>query len=136
MFPNLKNWSRSASSRYRLPVRTPEKASFGRRFAAITIDWLLCSAVLGSFRHLSFESVQGLRLALFFAEISIFTILIQGSAGQRILGLRVVDSETGGAVSVPRILVRSLLICLILPAIFTHEGRGYHEQFTRTTVLR
>ncbi|MEI8066896.1 MAG: RDD family protein [Actinomycetes bacterium] len=120
-------------------MQTSEKASFGRRFVALTLDWFMAYGVAILLVPAASRTVHNLRLpqlAIFFVEITVLTILTQSSAGQRLIRLRVVDADTGGWVSPLRILVRTLLICLVLPAVFTKEGRGYHEWLTKTTVLR
>ncbi|CAB4696189.1 unannotated protein [freshwater metagenome] len=110
-----------------------EKAGAGRRFLAILIDWTMCS-VIASF--LGFESKAFSTLAIFFIEVSILTALQQASAGQRILKMRVVDFTTHGAVPPLKILLRTFLICLVLPAIYTREQRGLHDWATNSIVVR
>ena len=120
-------------------MQTPEKATFGRRFVAVTLDWFMAYGVALLLVPASSRTIHNLRLpqlAVFFVEITVLTSLTQSSAGQRLIRLRVVDANTGGWVSPLRILLRTFLICLVLPAVFTKEGRGYHEWLTQTTVLR
>ena len=93
----------------------------------------MCS-VIASFA--GFESKAFSTLAIFFIEVSILTTLQQASAGQRILRLRVVDFTTGGIVPPKKILLRTLLICLVLPAIYTREQRGLHDWATNSIVVR
>ena len=109
------------------------KAGLGRRFLAILIDWTMCS-VIASFA--GFESKAFSTLAIFFIQVSILTTLQQASAGQRILRLRVVDFTTNGIVPPKKILLRTLLICLVLPAIYTREQRGLHDWATNSIVVR
>ena len=79
---------------------------------------------------------QFLPLAIFFVEVGLLTALQGSSAGQRILRLRVVDASAGGRISTARALRRTLFICLVFPALFTKEGRGYHDWFTNSVVVR
>ncbi len=79
---------------------------------------------------------QFLPLGIFFVEVVLFTALQGASAGQRILRLRVVDAANGGRISIGRVLRRTLFICLLFPAIFTKEGRGYHDWFTNSVVVK
>ena len=109
------------------------KAGLGRRFLAIFIDWAMCS-IIASFA--GFQSKAFSTLAIFFIEVSILTALQQASAGQRILRLRVVDFTTNGIVQPKKILLRTLLICLVLPAIYTREQRGLHDWATNSVVVR
>ena len=79
---------------------------------------------------------QFLPLAIFFVEVSILTALQGSSSAQKILHLRVVDASTGGAISPNRAIKRTLFICLVFPAIFTKEGKGYHDWFTNSVVVK
>ena len=79
---------------------------------------------------------QFLPLGIFFLEVGLLTALTGSSAGQRVLRIRVVDETTGGAIGVSRALRRTLFICLVFPAIFTKEGRGYHDWFCHTVVVK
>ena len=53
-----------------------------------------------------------------------------------LLGLRVVDFETGGMIPPLRIAIRTLLICLVLPAIFKKDGRNLHDVFANSRVVK
>ena len=35
-----------------------------------------------------------------------------------------------------KILLRTLLICLVLPAVFTNNGRALHDHFTNSQTVR
>lgn len=114
----------------------PVKASFGRRFLALAIDWYMSLFISAWITPKVPGGAQFFPLLLFFIEVSLLTILTQASAGQKLLRLKVVDFSTGGFVSPGRILARTLMICLVIPAVFMKDGRGYHEHFTNTTVVR
>jgi len=86
-------------------------------------------------RNLSARA-QFLPLVVFFVEVGILTALGGASAGQRIMRIRVVDATTGGRITAGRALFRTLLICLLIPALFTKEGRGYHDWFTNSVVVK
>ena len=110
-----------------------EKAGTGRRFLALIIDWLMC-LLISSLVGFGSRSIS--TLAIFFIEVSILTTLQQASAGQRILRIRVVDFTNYGVVPAQKVLIRTLLICLVLPAVFTREGRGLHDWVANSTVVR
>jgi len=82
------------------------------------------------------SGAQFLPLAIFFVEVGVLTALTGASAGQRIVRIRVVDATTGGRITAGRALFRTLLICLLIPAIFTKEGRGYHDWFNNSVVVK
>jgi len=108
-------------------------AGTGRRFLALMIDWFMCLLIASL---LGFESKAFVTLVIFFIEVSVLTILQQASAGQRILRLRVVDFTTFGIIPVRKIVLRTFLICLVLPAVFTREGRGLHDWVANSVVVK
>lgn len=109
------------------------QAGTGRRFLALMIDWLMCLLISGL---AGFGSRSISTLVIFFIEVSILTTLQQASAGQRILRLRVVDFTNYGIVPAKKILIRTFLICLVLPAVFTRDGRGLHDWVANSVVVR
>lgn len=113
-----------------------EVAGMGRRFLAITLDWLMSWAV-GS---LIFSQDQGRALwipLVFFVEIVLFTWLTGASAGQRLVGLSVRSYPNGFALSLPKVILRTLLILLVIPAVvFDSEGRGLHDRVVSSAVFR
>ena len=114
----------------------PDQVAFGRRLFAIVLDWFMCLGIA----HLIYGNLLGgaqfLPLAIFFVEVFILTATTGSSAGQRILRIRVVDATTREAIGVGRAFRRTLFICLVIPAIFTKEGRGYHDWFTNSVVVK
>jgi len=50
--------------------------------------------------------------------------------------MRVVDFTNYGVVPARKILVRTFLICLVLPAVFTREGRGLHDWVANSVVVK
>ncbi|CAB4866252.1 MAG: RDD family protein [Actinobacteria bacterium] len=116
-----------------------EVAGLGRRLLAISIDWLasiLLSRVLfGQFVYGSAESSVAI-LMIFIAEVVIFTWLISASFGQRLLGVSVVRLD-GGRLALWRIFVRTLLICLVIPAVvYDSVGRGLHDRAVGSVAIR
>jgi uncharacterized RDD family membrane protein YckC len=113
-----------------------EVAGMGRRFIAITLDWLMSWAV-GS---LIFSQDQGRSLwipLVFFLEIVLLTWLTGASAGQRVLGLTVRSYPGGFALTLPKVILRTLLILLVIPAVvFDSEGRGLHDRIVSSAVFR
>jgi len=111
------------------------QASFGRRLAALTIDWFMCLLVAGliSGPHRSANSF--IPLALFFIEVFALTTLTGSSAGQKVMLLKVVDAGDGSRVTAVRVLIRTFLLCLVFPALMTKEGRGYHDVFANSVII-
>lgn len=111
-------------------------ASVGRRLAALTIDWLACLLIA----RLVFGRDGGdvaLETMGLFALMTIVLVSFAGASfGQRIMGLRVVSVPDGGAVPIPRVIVRTLLLCLVVPAvIWDRDQRGLHDRAARTVVV-
>jgi len=86
---------------------------FGSRFAAITVDWFACSLIVNGLTGRNY-----------------------GYEGERLFRLKVIDSETGLALSPLRILIRTLLIILVLPALFRRDGIAYHDYICKSVVVR
>ncbi len=74
--------------------------------------------------------------AVFFCEVFVLTVLQGASAGQRILKIRVVDVNSHSRVTVGRVFVRTLLICLVVPALFEKDGRGYQDWFSNSVMIK
>ena len=56
--------------------------------------------------------------------------------GQRILGLRL-ESLAGGRASVVQVAVRTVLLCLAVPAlIWDRDQRGLHDKAAQTVLVR
>ncbi len=121
--------------RLSLPQTGPGSvAGLGRRLAAIVLDWLmsLLAATFFTFRW------GGLvPLAVFYIEVLLFTALQGASAGQRILSLRVVRVNDRGHAPPLAVVVRSILLFLVVPAvIYDRDGRGLHDRAAGTVVIK
>jgi len=86
-------------------------ASLGRRLIALVIDWTMCRLIAG-------------------------LIAFQASAGQRIMGVKILTYPDQNRVAPQKIVLRTLLICLVIPAVFTSNGRALHDQFTNSQSVR
>jgi uncharacterized RDD family membrane protein YckC len=121
-----------AGQRLGLPETGPGAvAGFGRRIVAYLIDSVACAVIAyGLLRD------QQLTLAVFAVEVLALTWLAAGSAGQLAYGLRVVRLD-GRPVGLARAALRTLLLCLLIPAlIWDRDGRGLHDKAAGTVVVR
>ena len=119
-------------------------AGFGRRTGALFIDWfvalglvtLLSSGRLGLGAPPGNASASGWStLLVFLLLITLLTWLAQATIGQRVLGIGVVVMS-GGRIGPLRSLLRSALICLVVPAVvYDRDGRGLHDKVANTIVL-
>lgn len=96
------------------------------------IDWLLClSIAVGLLRGNGWGT-----LAAYAVENLLLLSTLGYTVGMRVLGLRVVRL-TGGTPTPLAVAVRTLLLCLAVPAlIWNRDGRGLHEIATATLVVR
>ncbi len=115
-------------------------AGLGRRFAALAIDWLLAYGIAGLLSgpgalddpNLSW-SVLGIWYLLTAVPVAVFG----ASAGMVALGIRVASLDSSAVIGVPRALLRTAMIALVLPPLARDEdGRGWHDRATRTVVVR
>ena len=107
-------------------------ATFNRRIVAILIDWiaslLVARTIEAQFLDQTTVTRAFLPTLVFFLEISILTTVGGSSFGQRLCGL-VVRRVDGSFVSVLRVVLRTFLLCLAVPAlIWDRDGRGLHDK--------
>ena len=127
-----------------LPERGPGSvARFGRRLAAIVVDWLLCELIalglLGAALGDPTRSGElGLKTLVVFAAENLLLVGTLGSTvGHRLLGLQVVRADTRGYAGPVRAAVRTLLLCLLVPAlVWDRDQRGLHDKVARTVLVR
>lgn len=112
----------------------PESASYTRRLFALCLDWLACTLIARLVTQ--DQRLTGwLTLLIFFVEVAFFTALLGGSAGQIVLGIRVVHIETGMKIGVLATFLRTFLICLVVPPLLTVHGRGLHDRAVRSVAI-
>ena len=104
----------------------------GRRIAALAIDWA-CAVVIS----IAFFSYDALATTVVFSIVQIlFLPPLGGSPGHRLLGLRL-QLAGGGWVGLWRPIVRTVLLCLVIPAvIWDADQRGLHDKAAGTVLLR
>jgi uncharacterized RDD family membrane protein YckC len=116
-----------------------EVAGFGRRLGAIVIDWFASIAIsLLLFRQVTYGSPESSAaiLLIFATEIIVLTWLIGASFGQRLLGITVIRTD-GTRLSLWRVIIRTLLICLVIPAVvYDSYGRGLHDRAVDSVAVR
>ena len=140
MVPSVSDEQEYAGQRLGLPEQGPRSvASWGRRVAALFVDWVASLLVASLIeRWGGVENTNGwLTLLVFLFEATLFTALAGGSFGQLALRLAVVRVD-GRAVTVLHALLRTFLICLVVPPlVFNRDNRGLHDLAVGTvTVVR
>jgi hypothetical protein len=119
-----------------LPESGPRSmGSFGRRLLGLLIDWALASLVslvIGTYG----AAGNFVTLGIFAALQVVFIALLSGSFGHVCVGLRVVPVR-GGYVGVWRPAVRTVLLCVVIPAlIHAKDGRPLHDAAAGTVLVR
>jgi uncharacterized RDD family membrane protein YckC len=108
---------------------------------ALFVDWiasLLVASFLGGQAVMQSHGWESwLPLLVFWVEASLLTALVGSSFGQLATRVAVVNIH-GGPVTLLVALVRTLLICLVVPpVIYNRDRRGLHDLVARTvTVVR
>lgn len=115
-------------------------ARFGRRLGALLIDWLIAYGLAGLAMTFGWVSMTGLPTAVLviWFVLGVASVRAFGfTPGQYALGLAVIAIDGKPLVVVWRALLRSLLIVLVLPALFTNRDfRGVHDLVSGTAVVR
>jgi hypothetical protein len=112
-------------------ARMKHEISLGRRLLGLTIDWLMCYAIayglLGDTR---------LTLLVFFIETLLLTAFGGATAGHRLIGVKVVNFQSGASPTLLQSVIRTVLLCLVVTAItYDENGRGIHERLSGTRLL-
>ncbi|AFM17973.1 hypothetical protein Mycch_3225 [Mycolicibacterium chubuense NBB4] len=130
-----------------LPERGPGSiAGFGRRIAALLIDWFIAYGLVGlvssvgliSRQQFLYSSSSSTAIAVVWVVLGIVSVRLFGfTPGQLALGLRVASVDHRQHVGIGRATARGLLVFLVLPALFTDSDlRGYQDRLTNTAVVR
>src|SRR5690349_7320008 len=115
----------------------------GRRVLGVLVDWTICQLIASAlFRvPLPFTGVatgrqSAILLGLFALENLLLVGTLGSTIGHRVVGLQV-RSMDGRAARPLQTLVRTVLLCLFLPAMFWDgDGRGLHDKAAGTLILR
>lgn len=116
-----------------LPEHGPTSmATAARRAVALVIDWFLALGV----SWLLFDSDAIATLLVFAAMHVIGLTLLATTVGKAVCRIQVV--RVGGRpAGLLRILLRTALLCLVLPAVVVGpDGRGMHDKLADTVEIR
>ena len=109
----------------------------GRRFGALFIDWAVCMVIAYGLIARGDQQAAGNWALAIFLVMSLLTVGTVGSTpGKRLLGLRVIG-EDGERLGVVRVVVRSVLLLLVIPAVvWDRDSRGLHDRLARAVQVR
>lgn len=112
-------------------------AGFGRRFGAILVDWLIAVWVIaqGLFRA-DVANASWIATAAFAAEYILLAGFTGSTLGMRLFGIRIATLSRDRSYFLA-IVIRTLLLCLIVPAlIWNNDHRGLHDRIAGTVAIR
>ena len=116
-------------------------AGFGRRLAALTVDWFLAYFIAGLFPGAGptvadgGSNLQWIVLGVWFLLTAVPVAAFGITPGMAVLGIRVASLDSA-LVGLPRALLRTALLALVIPALARDgDGRGWHDRATRTVVV-
>jgi uncharacterized RDD family membrane protein YckC len=113
-----------------------DTAGFGRRFAALLIDWALCTVVASLFVA-DLRADPWPQLGVFVVVHAFFVGLFGQTPGMALLRIRCVSITDGGAIGIPRGILRAVLLALVIPAMISDgDGRGLHDRAARSAMVR
>ncbi|MGV8968446.1 MAG: RDD family protein [Cellulomonas sp.] len=123
-----------SGSRLALPESGPGSlASLGRRVVALCLDWAVCLLISTAF----FGGDPMATLAVFAVENVLLVATIGHTLGHRVLGIHVRRATGAGVVGLGRAALRTLLVCLVIPAVvWDGDGRGLHDRSAGTLIVR
>lgn len=115
-------------------------ASWGQRITALVVDWAVAMLVAALITWGAVLSSTGpekfATLIVFFIEKALLTGLTGSSLGQRVVGIGVTRVD-GHPVSFWAAIVRTLMICLVLPAVVIGpDRRSLNDMMLRTVVVK
>lgn len=134
------SWLEGPQGRLGMPATgTGSPACFGRRLAAVIIDWSICQLIAYAFFGVSWGHGgpdSFVPLAVFAVENVLLVGTLGHTVGHRLMGLRVL-AMTGGQPGPIQVLLRTSLLCMAIPAlIWDRDGRGLHDKIAGTVIVR
>jgi uncharacterized RDD family membrane protein YckC len=116
-------------------LATVQPANFGRRFAALLIDWAVC--LLAASFYANPQAVAWPAVLVLIVLNTVGIGLFGQTPGMALAGLRCISIADGGAIGLPKALLRAVLLSLLIPAIFLDgDRRGLHDRAAGSIVIR
>lgn len=124
----------AAGERLGLPPEGPGSlATLGRRIPALFVDWFACMGVSA----LLFDGDAAATLLVFLVENVLLVAFLGFTLGHRVFGIGVRRLDGATFVGPLRAAVRSVLLCLVIPAVvWDGDGRGLHDRGAGTVLVR
>jgi uncharacterized RDD family membrane protein YckC len=110
------------------------RASIGRRFCALLIDWILCVLISGAFSDA--RQSPWLAPSVLVLEYAFFVGFFTQTPGMWITRIRCVSFPDGHPIGALRALLRGVLLALLIPPlVMDAQGRGLHDKAARSIML-
>ncbi|MBD0688573.1 RDD family protein [Streptomyces sp. CBMA123] len=121
-----------------LPKEGPgSMAGPGRRIGALFVDgWLVSLVSFGLLAKGDPAEANLWTLPLFFLVAAVLLATTGTTLGKRLFGLRVVRLD-GRRATIPQVLLRTVLLCLVVPPlVWDRDTRGLHDKAVGTVEVR
>ncbi|MER8104813.1 MULTISPECIES: RDD family protein [unclassified Kitasatospora] len=121
-----------------LPKEGPGSiAGPGRRIGALFVDgWLVALIAYGLIGKGSPAEANLWTSPLYFLVAAVLLATTGTTVGKRLFGLRVIRLD-GGRATIPQVLLRTLLLCLVVPPlVWDRDTRGLHDKAVGTVEVR
>ena len=108
-----------------------------RRMGALCVDsWLVAMVSYGLLARGDQGEANLWTTPVLFAVTVLLLATTGTTVGKRLFGLRVVRLD-GGRATIPQVLLRTLLLCLVVPAlVWDRDTRGLHDKAVGTVEVR
>ena len=122
------------------PEGGPETPTFLRRFGALLVDWVIAQLIVVLL--LRIDTTAGGTAALaplgVFALYTVLLVSLDRGSHPGPPAVRPAGVEGAGEGAFPlQVVIRTLLLCLVLPAVLTsRDGRGFHDVAAGTRIVR
>lgn len=117
---------------HEITTDTRPVAGLARRFLALCVDWALATAISAGF--FAWDAMA--TLAIFAAMTILMVSTLSATIGHVALGLGV-RTPAGERAGIVRAIVRTVALCLVIPAVvWGRDGRGLHDVWAGTVVTR
>ena len=104
----------------------------GRRVVALCVDWAACLLISTAFFH----GDSLVTLGIFAVEQILLVGTVGYGLGHRLMGLKVMRLG-GGAAGFSAAVLRTVLLCFVIPAVvFDVDQRGLHDKAAKTVLVR
>ena len=111
-------------------------ASFGRRLIALLIDWAAATLV-ASFLVDDLRTNPWPQLGVFVLAHAFFVGLFGQTLGMAAARIRCVSIADGGAIGLPKALLRAVLLGMVIPAVISDgDGRGLHDRAAGSVMVQ